>query len=136
MIFPFIVLDCLQSAFSCKICPFLIPVSATATNDATIRDLDEARIDGHIFSFRACALVCRGSRAWVTRGVPLQRKMIDCSQSISLCLLEVLFLVDPCNYNCFNFKSFRSRFWTNNCNLIGRFYSSLSACVKNCDLLM
>ena len=77
MIFPFIVLDCLQSAFSRKICPFLIPVSATATNDATIRDLDETRIDGHIFSFRACALVCRGSRAWVTRGVPLQRKMID-----------------------------------------------------------
>ena len=129
MIFPFIVLDCLQSAFSRKICPFLIPVSATATNDATIRDLDETRIDGHIFSFRAYALVCRGSRAWVTRGVPLQRKIIDCSQSISLCLLEVLFLVDPCNYNW-------SRFLTNNCNLIGRFYSSLSACVKNCDLLM
>ena len=75
MIFPFIVLDCLQSAFSRKICPVLIPVTTTATNDARIRDLDETRKDGHIFSFQAYAIVYRGSRAWVTRGVPLHRNV-------------------------------------------------------------
>ena len=134
MILRFIGLDCLQSDFAHKICPVLIPVTTTATNDATIRDLDETRKDGHIFSFQAYALVYLGSRAWVTCGVPLHRKVIDWSQSISLCLLEVLFLVNPCNFNSFNFLE--SRFLTNNCNLIGRFYYSLTACVKNCDLLM
>ena len=81
---PSVILHCLQSAFSLKICLVLISASAIANNDVMLRLCYASAL-----VYRCSRL--RRSRPWVSRAVTLQRKIRDRSQSIVIliCILRL-----------------------------------------------